>query len=216
MPTLAPPAPARKPRPARPTLQALTTKEFMHSFTNATLAAPDALMTALARPLQLQRFTDTNVFRAFLIFLSFGSVSIPNKCDHARCQGKQIFEEQYREADPDHHHPNASVRYQVRSSKCNARRAVRATGVLASVEQKYRMAFAHFLLHMLTTTCWTTVLKDMVRLHTMSKTSVTEATRSWLKHVQMAQREFLLDKNLLKVGGLGCTVVWDETAWSKD
>ena len=115
MPTPPPPAPTRKPRPARPTLEVLTAKEFMHPFTNATLAAPDALMTALACPLKLQRVTDINVFRALFFCFNFGLVSIPQKCDNACCKGKQTFEEQYRQADPSHHHPNASARYQVRS-----------------------------------------------------------------------------------------------------
>jgi hypothetical protein len=84
----------------------------MHSFTNATLAAPDALMTALACPLKVQRVTDINVFRAMFFCFNFGVVSIPQKCDNACCKEKQTFEEQYRQADPSHHHPNACVCHQ--------------------------------------------------------------------------------------------------------
>ena len=115
MPTPPPPAPARKPRPARPTLEALTAKYFMLSFTNATLAAPDALTTALAPPLKLEKGHQHQCFQGTALLPKFRLGLPPQKRDNARCKGKQTFEEQYRQADPSHHHPNACVCHQVRS-----------------------------------------------------------------------------------------------------
>ena len=112
MPT--PPAPARKPRPARPTLEALTAKEFMLSFTNATLAAPDALTTALAPALKLEKGHQHQCFQGTALLPKFRLGLPPQKRDNARCKGKQTFEEQYRQADPSHYHPNADVCHQVK------------------------------------------------------------------------------------------------------
>ena len=115
MPTPPPPAPARKPRPARSTLEALTAKEFMLSFTNATLAAPDALTTALATPLKLEKGHQHQCFQGTALLPKFRLGFPPQKRDNARCKGKKTFEEQYRQADPSHHHPNACVCHQERT-----------------------------------------------------------------------------------------------------
>ncbi|CAJ1412628.1 unnamed protein product, partial [Effrenium voratum] len=186
------------------------------------LDSPSQTLGELQRPLHLQTWTDTKALRGLLFAIRVGLVSIPERCPKKRCGGEMrlqehrplssfatqcsqvflgntYFQETVRCASPETGHYADTVIYQC---------------VLQTIRFNRWMAFFHFLAFMVQGANLKTIHTEMCAVHKLSDPKNT--VRAWLVAVQGFLLRFLESTGRQNIGGPGCWVVCDETAWGRE